>query len=251
RGRRRRPRRRRGHRRDRQLGEAAELAATTGSPHLALAAALAAEPTDPDAAVRALQAVAAESPTYLPARMAAARIALAGNDPAAIAGELRALVGALAWADGTAWRCTGCGHRTTQFVWRCPSCRRWSAFAPEVGRHRVTTVVVAPRERRSQPRRPTLEAGAATARSAASSASSAAAIELPLGDATALTTASSATADTAAGTVDLEPAAGRALALPAPALAHGLTSAELARRAARPSVLGKVGGWFSDRFRRR
>lgn len=211
-----------------------ELATTTGSPHLALAAALAAQAEHPADAAQALRTVAADAPTYLPARVAAARLALAGGDPTAIVTELRTLVGALAWADGAAWRCTGCGHRVVAFAWRCPSCRRWSSFAPEVGRDRVTTVVTARRERRSEPRRPALDAG--------SDGPSATAAAITLG------TLAAATVTTGDRTA---PADSAALALPTPTLAHHLTRDELARRAVRPSVLGRVGGWLSDRLGRR
>jgi len=34
-------------------------------------------------------------------------------------------------------------------------------------------------------------------------------------------------------------------ALPSPEIDHGLSDAELSERSARPSVLGRVGGWIS------
>jgi lipopolysaccharide biosynthesis regulator YciM len=213
----------------------AELATSTGNPHLALAAALAAEKAKPDEARRALEQVAADAPTYLPARIAAARLALAAGDAAVIRGELQALTSALAWAEGTAWRCAGCGHRLTSFGWRCPACRRWATLAPEVGRHRVDTLVVAPRERRAEPRRPLLEPASSAALPSAPG-------PVPVSDA--------ALAEPAAGPT-AAPREAHALALPTPTLAHGLTRAELDRRASRPSVLGRVGGWISHRFRRR
>lgn len=201
----------------------AELATRTSHPHLALAAALAATGERAEAAATALRSIAADAPAYLPARMAAARLALAGKDADAIARELAALVEALAWADGTGWRCAGCGHRATSFGWRCPSCRRWGALAPEVGRDRAT-VITTPRERRAEPRRPLL-------------APAPAALPAAVGD----TPAAAPLVDEAAAP----------LALPEPTLAHGLSASEYVRRSARPSVLGRVGGWFSARFRRR
>src|SRR6185369_15923608 len=102
-------------------------------------------------------------------------------------------------------------------TWRCPSCRRWASLSPEVGKHRVTTVVVAPRERRSEPRRPLLDAGLAARPVTASAAALATEAARPA---------------TASGAIAAD---AHVLALPAPTIAHGLTSAELGRRAARPS----------------
>lgn len=245
-----------------------ELATATGSPYLALAAALAAERGAPDDAVKALRAVAVDTPMYLPARVAAARIALAGGEAGPIVTELRALVGALAWADGNAWRCTGCGHRAAGFGWRCPACRRWAAFAPEVGRDRAEPAIARPRERRAEPRRPLLEAGAGSATSTAPAIATVIVSGASSGGGGG---ASSGVIDERRGaTLDGGDGAGggaaydtlevgtldtsvdrHALALPAPTLAHGLSRHELGRRAARPSVLGRVGGWFSSRLRRR
>jgi hypothetical protein len=150
--------------------------------------------------------VAADSPEHLPARIASARLALAGKDAAAITAELTALAaadGALAWADGASWRCTHCAHRAPAFAWRCPSCRRWGAARPEVGRERVI-VSSSPRERRAEPRLASADPVGRTL----------------LGD-TSLT------------------------ALPTAELDHGLSVEELTSRSARRSVLGRVGGWIS------
>ena len=184
----------------------AELADTSASPHLQVVAAEALAPIDPAAALARFRKVAADSPEHLPARIAAARLALAAGEPAPIAAELTALAGAggaLAWADGGSWRCPHCGHRATAFAWRCAGCRRWGAARPEVGRERVI-VAPPPRERRAEPR---LAASDELGRTL-------------LGDA--------ATA-----------------ALPPPALDHGLSDVELSARAERRSVLGRVGGWIS------
>ena len=242
-----------------------ELAITTGSPYLALAAALAAERAAPDDAVKALRAVAVDTPMYLPARVAAARIALAGGEAGPIATELRALVGALAWADGNAWRCTGCGHRAAGFGWRCPACRRWAAFAPEVGRDRAEPAIARPRERRAEPRRPLLEAAGSTTSTApaiatvivsgASSGGGGGATSGVIDEAGGATHDGDGDGGAAYDALEVgaqgTSADRHALALPAPTLAHGLSRHELGRRAARPSVLGRVGGWFSSRLRRR
>lgn len=184
----------------------AELADATRSPHLAVAAAEALGPLDAAAALERFRKVAADSPEHLPARIAAARLALAAGEPDRIAAELSALAadgGALAWADGASWRCTHCNHRAGAFAWRCPGCRRWGVARPEVGRDRVIPVVRSPRERRAEPRLAVDEIGRTL-----------------LGDSA-------------------------AAALPSAEIDHGLTSAELTARSARRSVFGRVGGWIS------
>ena len=184
----------------------AELADTTRSPHLAVAAAEAIGALDPAAALERFRKVAADSPEHLPARIAAARLALAAKDPERCAAELAALAGdggALAWADGASWRCGHCGHRAAAFAWRCAGCRRWGVARPEVGRDRAIPQV-APRERRAEPRLAVADQVGRTL----------------LGD-TALT------------------------ALPTAEIDHGLSTDELSARSARRSVLGRVGGWIS------
>ncbi len=188
-----------------------ELAATSHSSHLGVAAAEAIGPYDAAAALERFRLVAASSPEYLPARIAAARLALASGDQAAIVAELAALCGdggALAWADGASWRCSHCGRRTIQFAWRCAGCRRWGAARPEVGRDRTVPVRPAPRERRAEPR-------------------------LAIADQVGRTLLG----------------ASAEVALPVAEIDHGLTSAELTDRAERPSVLGRVGGWLSGGWR--
>ncbi len=183
-----------------------ELADATRNPHLAVAAAEALGPLDAAGALDRFRKVATDSPEHLPARIAAARLALAGKDADAIALELRALAadgGALSWADGASWRCSHCSHRATAFAWRCAGCRRWGLARPEVGRERVIATP-SPRERRAEPRLAVADQVGRTL----------------LGD-TALT------------------------ALPSPEIDHGLSDAELTARSARRSVLGRVGGWIS------
>ncbi len=184
-----------------------------GNPHLRLAAAELRALADPAGALTAYRALAADFPELLPARVAAARLALASNNADAISAELRALAGhggALTWAfDGT-WRCGGCAHRSPQFFWRCPQCRRWGAVRLDVGRDAQRPAPPAPRERRQMPR-------------------------VSIDD-----TAASALL----GAVATE-------ALPAPTLEHGLTDLELARAGSRPSLLSRVGGWIKKPFGKR
>ncbi|MBK7072393.1 MAG: tetratricopeptide repeat protein [Myxococcales bacterium] len=130
-----------------------ELAERTRSPHLALAAAAALAPIDRAASDARVAAIEAAAPAYLPARLVAARAALAGDDGAALRRELAALCAALAWADGSAWRCRHCGQRGDRFAWRCGGCRRWATAAPELGRERTAAALPPPRERRAE-RRP-------------------------------------------------------------------------------------------------
>ena len=189
-----------------------ELATESRSAHLAVVAAEALGPHDPAGALARFRQVAADSPDHLPARIAAARLALASKDPDAITAELVALCadgGALAWADGAAWRCGHCGRRSTGYAWRCAGCRRWGTIRPEIGRDRVQPAAPPPRERRAEPRLAVADQVGRTL----------------LGD----------TAEAA---------------LPAAEIDHGLTTGELAARSARRSVLARMGGWISGAWRR-
>jgi len=146
----------------------------------------------------------ARFPDALAARVAAARLALARNAPAAIRGALDGLVsdtGALAWTLRGRWQCSHCGHRPGPFSWRCAQCRRWSTLRMETG---IEPPPVAPRERRAAPR--------------------------------------VARGDGLIGAPDP--------ALPSATLDAGLSEAELASAGTRRSLLGRVGGWFSDLWRR-
>jgi hypothetical protein len=94
----------------------------------------------------------ARFPDALAARVAAARLALARGEPAAIRGALDGLVsdgGALAWTLHGRWQCAHCGHRPGPFRWRCAQCRRWSTLRMETG---VEPPPPAPRDRRAEPR---------------------------------------------------------------------------------------------------
>jgi lipopolysaccharide biosynthesis regulator YciM len=176
-----------------------------GRGHLQLAIAELEAVYDPASALTAYRTLAAQAPDLLPARVAAARLALAGDAADAVRAELEALAGpggALAWAFDGSWRCGGCGLRWRAFFWRCAQCRRWGAARLDVGREAQEPPRSAPRERRELPRvAPTTLLGAAATE-----------------------------------------------ALPEPTLEHGLSDAELERAGARPSVLGRIGGWFSGRW---
>jgi lipopolysaccharide biosynthesis regulator YciM len=128
-----------------------------GAPHLRLAAAELRALGDPGAALTAYRALATDFPDFLPARVAAARLALAGSEPAIVTEELRALAGhggALTWAFDGAWRCGHCAARRDQFFWRCMRCRRWGTVRLDVGRDAIRPTPPAPRERRELPRVP-------------------------------------------------------------------------------------------------
>jgi hypothetical protein len=94
----------------------------------------------------------ARFPETLAARVAAARLAIARGDAAAIRGALDGLVsdsGALAWTLRGRWQCAHCGQRPAAFSWRCAQCRRWGTMRMETG---IEAAPVAPRERRAEPR---------------------------------------------------------------------------------------------------
>src|SRR5690606_24503120 len=102
------------------------------------------------------EAIAAELATNFPdalaARVAAARLALAGGDQRDVRQALDAIAGeqgTLAWALRGRWQCSHCGNRPASFSWRCGGCRRWSSLRMETG---VEPPPVAPRDRRASPR---------------------------------------------------------------------------------------------------
>ena len=148
---------------DRAAAERAVAALTdvlehaAGSPHLRLARAELRAIVEPGRALAEYRALAADAPDLLPARVAAARLALAEGDASAVAAELEALAGArgaLGWAFDGAGRCGGCGRRGAAFFWRCAGCRRWGTARLDVGREAQELPRTAPRERREVPRVP-------------------------------------------------------------------------------------------------
>jgi lipopolysaccharide biosynthesis regulator YciM len=135
------------------LAVLAEVEAQTG-PRLELALIRAQLVPAGDAAARAALAreLTVRFPEALAARVATARLALAGSDAGALRGALGALVaddGALAWALRGRWQCAHCGHRPGAFSWRCGQCRRWGTLRMETG---IEPPPVPPRERRAAPR---------------------------------------------------------------------------------------------------
>lgn len=108
-----------------------------GAPHVQLALAELEAVYDPGKALADYRAIATRFPDLLPARVAAARLALADGDTGAITQELKALAGpggTLGWAFDGSWRCGQCGRRGLSFFWRCAQCRRWGTARLDIGR---------------------------------------------------------------------------------------------------------------------
>lgn len=143
---------------ERVLAVLAEIEAACGPRlELALIRAQLVPPADSAGQAELAEELAARFPDALAARVAAARLALARHDPAAIRGALDGLVseaGALAWTLRGRWQCSHCGHRPGPFSWRCAQCRRWNALRMETG---IEPPPVVPRERRAAPRGVRLE----------------------------------------------------------------------------------------------
>lgn len=128
----------------RAAGRAAEILTDTmarigraDEPFLGLALAELRSHFDPEAALVDYRALAERFPDLLPAQVAAARLALASDDDAAIRAALARLTaaqGVLGWAMDGAWRCSQCGHRQDLFFWRCRGCRAWGRVRLELGR---------------------------------------------------------------------------------------------------------------------
>ncbi|HEU0036803.1 MAG TPA: hypothetical protein VFQ53_39610 [Kofleriaceae bacterium] len=142
----------------RVLATLAEIEDKTG-PRLEIALIRAQLVPASDAASRVAIAsdLAARFPDALAARVATARLALEGGDPAAIRTALEVFVsetGALAWALRGRWQCAHCGHRPGPFSWRCGQCRRWSTLRMETG---VEPAPLPSRERRAAPRQVRVE----------------------------------------------------------------------------------------------
>ncbi len=136
----------------RVLSLLAEIEAETG-PRLELALIRAQlVPADRTTEVELAKELTARFPESLAARVATARLALAGGDAATIRSALDVLVadqGVLAWALRGRWQCASCGHRPGPFSWRCGQCRRWSSLRMETG---VEPPPLPSRERRAAPR---------------------------------------------------------------------------------------------------
>jgi lipopolysaccharide biosynthesis regulator YciM len=188
------------------LAVLADVEAQTGPRlELALIRAQLVPPTDDTGRHELAKDLVTRFPEALAARVATARLALAGGDSSAIKTALEVFVaeqGALAWSLRGRWQCEKCGHRPGAFSWRCGQCRRWGALRMETG---VEPPPIQTRERRAAPRAPRYE-----------------------------------------GLLGTSPDE----SLPAATLDPGLTEDELARGGTRRSLLGKVGGWFSNVWRR-
>jgi lipopolysaccharide biosynthesis regulator YciM len=148
-----------------QLEQVAD--AVGAEPHLLLARAEFCSRFDAEAAGQIYAEAALRAADFLPARVAMARLALAGGETAAMEEELAALAGehgALSWALAAVWRCAQCGARAPAFFWRCQSCHQWAKARRDVGRAAFDPSPEAPRERRAAGRkssRPLLEQSSA------------------------------------------------------------------------------------------
>ena len=123
--------------------------------HLALCRAELIAEFDAKASSSEFAGVAEAEPEILPARIWAARTALASGEQAAITRELAAMAGeggALAWAMAVIWRCGHCGHRVEQHFWKCDECTRWGTARRDIGLAAYDRPTDPPRERRSRKR---------------------------------------------------------------------------------------------------
>jgi len=93
-------------------------------------------PADSAALVTLATELTTRFPDAIAARVATARLAIAGGDQTAIKTALEGFVadqGALSWAMRGRWQCENCGNRPGSFSWRCGKCRRWASFQMETG----------------------------------------------------------------------------------------------------------------------
>ncbi len=121
------------------------------NPHLLMQTADLRAQFDAPGALALYRQIGESFPDVLSARVAAARLALSGDDEAGLRRELDALAGddgALVWAREGTWRCGHCGHRDESFFWRCHECRRWGSAHLDVGRAALEAAPPPPRERR-------------------------------------------------------------------------------------------------------
>lgn len=124
--------------------------------HVLLARAELLMSVDDKAANADFRQVASVDPELLPARVWAARSALASGEHQAIVQELAALAGeggALAWVMAAVWRCGYCGRREDEHFWRCDACHRWGTARRDVGMAAYDRPSDPPRERRSRLRK--------------------------------------------------------------------------------------------------
>lgn len=106
----------------------------------------------PELAAQMTRDLVSQFPSTLTTRVAVARLALAGREPAAVYAALDALAGeqgVVAWALRGRWQCGHCGHRPASFSWRCGPCRRWGTLVMETG---IEAPPLPARDRRAAPR---------------------------------------------------------------------------------------------------
>ncbi len=140
---------------DRVLAVLTEVEAATG-PRLEidLIRAQLVPPTDTAMQTALATELTTRFPDAIAARVATARLAIAGGDQAAIKTALEVFVadqGALAWAMRGRWQCDNCGNRPGPFGWRCGQCRRWASLKMETG---IEPPPTPSRERRAAVRTP-------------------------------------------------------------------------------------------------
>ncbi len=125
-----------------------------GEPLLALASAELLAEVNRDEATELLHRITDDNPELLPARVAAARLALASGNAEDVQRELAALVGEQGVLESSldgVWCCTACGHPAEFFSWRCSACRHWGSPRLDLGSV-MRTPVASRRERRSERR---------------------------------------------------------------------------------------------------
>ena len=135
---------------DRVLVTLSQIEQQTG-PRLEIAL-IRAQLVAPELAAQMTRDLVSQFPATLTTRVAAARLALAGGDPAAVHAALDALAGdqgVVAWALRGRWQCGHCGHRPATFSWRCGQCRRWGTLVMETG---IEAPPLPSRDRRAAPR---------------------------------------------------------------------------------------------------
>ncbi len=148
-------------------------------PLLALASAEILAEVNKEEALKLLHQLSEANPNLLPARVAAARIALASGDPEQVGHELAALVGengVLESALDGVWQCESCGKQSEFFSWRCSTCRHWGSPRLDLG-SATKGPVGALRERRRERRSGSMGAERALPEAALSSGLSPAALQ--------------------------------------------------------------------------
>jgi len=151
-----------------------------GEPLLALASAELLADVNREESLTLLHQLSDDNPDLLPARVAAARLALTSGDADEVKRELEALVGDHGVLESSldgVWCCDSCGHPAEFFSWRCSACRQWGSPRLDLGS--VTrTPVSERRERRSERRAGTMGTGRALPEATLDSGLSEAALQI-------------------------------------------------------------------------